>query len=80
MKLIGLHHYYANFMDSNDRWNQFNKEQDRLEVLTFKIFNHTSDGYIATLTGNKIIVVQNNSGTVNIQSGKTINQTGDIFF
>jgi hypothetical protein len=34
-KLSELKHFYANFNDSNDLWNQFNKELDRLEADGF---------------------------------------------
>lgn len=34
-KLHELKHFYANFKDSNDLWNQFNKELDRLETDKF---------------------------------------------
>ena len=34
-KLGELKHFYATFTDSNDLWNQFNKELDRLEVDGF---------------------------------------------
>jgi hypothetical protein len=34
-KLIELKHFYANFNDINDLWNQFNKELDRLETSDF---------------------------------------------
>ncbi len=34
-KLIELKHFYANFSDINDLWNQFNKELDRLEATDF---------------------------------------------
>jgi len=30
-----LKHFYANFNDINDLWNQFNKELDRLEADGF---------------------------------------------
>jgi hypothetical protein len=34
-KLAELKHFYANFNDINDLWNQFNKELDRLEADGF---------------------------------------------
>ena len=34
-KLSELKHFYANFNDINDLWNQFNKELDRLEADGF---------------------------------------------
>jgi hypothetical protein len=34
-KLFELKHFYANFNDINDLWNQFNKELDRLEATGF---------------------------------------------
>lgn len=34
-KLHELKHFYANFNDSNDLWNQFNKELERLEADGF---------------------------------------------
>lgn len=35
-KLADLGHFHCRFIDSNDLWNQFNKELDRLETDTFK--------------------------------------------
>jgi hypothetical protein len=49
-KLSELKHFYANFIDFNDLWNQFNKELDRLE----------SDGFAE----NKRL--EKNSGATNI--------------
>ncbi len=34
-KLSELKHFYSNFSDSNDLWNQFNKELERLEADGF---------------------------------------------
>jgi hypothetical protein len=34
-KLSELKHFYSNFNDSNDLWNQFNKELERLEADGF---------------------------------------------
>ena len=34
-RLIELKHFYANFNDINDLWNQFNKELDRLKAVRF---------------------------------------------
>jgi hypothetical protein len=36
-KLKNLGHFYCQFADSNDLWNQFNKELDRLETDAFKV-------------------------------------------
>ena len=35
-KLEDLGHFYCQFANSNDLWNQFNKELDRLETDAFK--------------------------------------------
>lgn len=34
--LAALGHFYATYIDSNDLWNQFNKELERLELAEFK--------------------------------------------
>lgn len=36
LKLNELKHFYGNFHDINDLWNQFNKELDRLETEGFR--------------------------------------------
>ena len=67
-KLSELKHFYANFNDSNDLWNQFNKELDRLEVAEFKEFKHPGDGNSATVNGDGNNVFQGNSGNVTINN------------
>ena len=42
-KLKNLGHFYCQFTDSNDLWNQFNKELERLEIDTFKANNWESN-------------------------------------
>jgi hypothetical protein len=74
-KLSDLKHFYANFNDSNDLWNQFNKELDRLESAEFREFKHPGDGHSSTINGNNNTVIQGNSGTVNIHTGNTTNQS-----
>ncbi len=79
-KLKDLKHFYANFNDSNDLWNQFNKELDRLEMAEFKEFKHRGDGMGATVTGDGNMVIQGNSGSVNIQTGNPTTQTADKIY
>jgi tetratricopeptide (TPR) repeat protein len=43
-KLKDLKHFYCPFTDSNDLWNQFNKELDRLAEAQFATFKHESNG------------------------------------
>lgn len=62
-KLKELKHFYANFNDFNDLWNQFNKELDRLEL----------DGF----TENKRPEV-NTGGKTIIQNANTINNINNI--
>jgi hypothetical protein len=79
-KLSVLKHFYSNFNDSNDLWNRFNKELDRLEIADFKEFKHPGDGQSSTITGNDNMVIQGNSGTVNIQTGNNTTQTAEKIY
>jgi len=80
-KLKGLKHFYSPFKDSNELWNQFNKELDRLEVDGFKEFKHPVAGNLATVSGDKNIVVQGISGsTVQIQTGNTTQQQAEKIY
>jgi hypothetical protein len=56
-KLIDLKHFKCDFTDSNDLWNQFNKELDRLELEDFKEFKRAeavSETRIITQNADKI--------------------------
>jgi hypothetical protein len=59
-KLEGLGHFYATFTDSNDLWNQFNKELERLELDGFAENRRNGAGQANTaeITGDKVAVVQ----------------------
>jgi hypothetical protein len=43
-KLKDLKHFYRPFKDTNDLWNQFNKELERLAMAGFKEFNRAEPG------------------------------------
>jgi len=58
-KLSELNHFYSPFSDSNDLWNQFNKELDRLEAQGF--------------TENKRTGKQEERSTINQQAEKIYN-------
>ncbi len=64
-KLDGLGHFYATYTTSDDLWNQFNKELERLEVAGFEkndIPNRT------IIQGDKSVYVEKGDGlTINIQ-------------
>jgi hypothetical protein len=47
-KLIELKHFYANFKDMNDLWNQFNKELDRLETADFTENKRPNENMLTT--------------------------------
>lgn len=76
-KLSELKHFYANFSDSNDLWNQFNKELERLDEAKFERNDFAKAGIQTTITGDDNINIQGGTGNqVNITKGNTINQTG----
>jgi hypothetical protein len=79
-KLSHLKHFYANFNDSNDLWNQFNKELEKLEVDKFKEFKHIGDGNNSTVTGDGNTVLQDISGTVTINHGNTSTQNAEKIY
>jgi len=54
MKLKELKHFYANFNDFNDLWNQFNKELDRLETEGFTEFKRPEMKSESTQNAEKI--------------------------
>jgi hypothetical protein len=64
-KLDGLGHFYPTFGNSDELWNQFNKELERLEPGGFREDKRNT----ATVTGNNNVVIQgvsNSTITVNI--------------
>jgi len=63
-KLANLKHFYSFFSDSNDLWNQFNKELERLEADEFKENNFGIPGFYVDNRG-AIIKNQFNGGTFN---------------
>jgi len=74
-KLGELKHFYANFTDSNDLWNQFNKELERLDEAKFERNDFTKAGIDSNITGNDNINIQGGTGNqVNINTGNTTNQ------
>jgi len=78
-KLSELKHFYANFSDSNDLWNQFNKELERLEEAKFeKNEFQASAAMNSTIAGDKNINIQGGSGNqINVQTGNTTNQNAE---
>lgn len=78
-KLKDLGHFYSSFMDSNDLWNQFNKELDRL--LLDKFEKHPEAANISSVTGNGNIVIQGTSDShITISTGNTTNQKADKIY
>ena len=75
-KLSDLHHFYANFNDSNDLWNQFNKELERLDEAKFEKNDFAATpAMINTITGDKNINIAGGTGNqVTINTGNTTNQ------
>ena len=69
-KLRELKHFNSSFKDSNDLWNQFNKELDRLESDGFNDFKHEGAGNDATVSGvGNIIMQEVKQSSVNIRTG-----------
>lgn len=64
-KLSKLKHFYSPFADSNDLWNQFNKELERLEVNSFS--KNEQVGKENTTVDNRGATIKNqfNDGTFN---------------
>jgi TIR domain len=79
-KLSDLKHFYADFKNSNDLWNQFNKELEKLEVAKFKEFKHNGDGNNSTISGDGNTVIQGNSGNASISTGNTSTQNADKIY
>ena len=75
-KLSELKHFYANFADSNDLWNQFNKELERLEEAKFeKNEFQATPAMNSTITGDKNINIQGGTGNqISVNTGNTTNQ------
>jgi hypothetical protein len=80
-KLLDLGHFISSFTDSNDLWNQLNKELDRLESVSF-----TKNERTDILTGNAVKgdnnIAMNNiaNSTVNINSGNTTTQNAEKIY
>ena len=78
-KLSELKHFFANFSDSNDLWNQFNKELERLEEAKFEKNEFQATAAMnSTIAGDKNINIQGGSGNqINVQTGNTTNQNAE---
>ncbi|WP_235923295.1 hypothetical protein [Candidatus Chlorobium masyuteum] len=61
-KLAALGHFYATYTDSNDLWNQFNKELERLEDADFK----KNDIVTRTINQGKKSVYIENGGNITL--------------
>lgn len=57
-KLKSLQHFYSPFKDSNDLWNQFNKELERLEVAKFEEFVQQKGENARIQTAEKIYNIE----------------------
>lgn len=57
-KLSELKHFYSNFNDFNDLWNQFNKELERLETDGFTENKKPEQGSGTTQTAEKIYNIE----------------------
>lgn len=77
-KLQELGHFYCPYKDSNDLWNQFNKELERLEEARFEKNEFSAAVINGTITGDKNINIQGGSGNqINVQTGNTTNQQAE---
>jgi hypothetical protein len=68
-KLGQLKHFYSDFTDSNDLWNQFNKELERLELADFAENRRetTTGDSSANIVGDKNVITQQvQDSTLNI--------------
>lgn len=78
-KLMDLGHFYSPFIDSNDLWNQFNKELERLELDKFE--KHPGASNISSVTGNDNITIQGATNSqIKITTGNTTNQKADKIY
>lgn len=80
-KLKSLKHFFSHFKDSNDLWNQFNKELERLELEGFVEFKPLPSSNSADFSGNGNIVVQDiNNSSIHIQTGPVSSQNADKIY
>ncbi len=82
-KLYKMGHFISPFTDSNDLWNQFNKELDRLDAVSFTKNEHPEPTGAAAInvTGNSNNVISGNTNsTVTVNTGNTSTQTADKIY
>lgn len=80
-KLKELKHFYSPFKDADDLWNQFNKELDRLELEGFTEFRHPGAGNMASVEGDRNVVIQDvNNSAITIQSGPVTQQNAEKIY
>lgn len=64
-KLAALGHFYTRYTDSNDLWNQFSKELERLEVAGFE--KNEISGRTINQEEKSVYIEKANDITINIQ-------------
>ena len=80
-KLQDLGHFYSPYKDSNDLWNQFNKELERLEEAKFEKNDFKAAANTSSIIGNSNINIQGGSGNqINIQTGDTTHQQAEKIY
>lgn len=80
-KLKDLKHFYSHFKDSNDLWNQFNKELERLELNSFVKFDFADASIASSISGDRNIVLQDiNSSQIAIQAATSTQQHAEKIY
>jgi hypothetical protein len=80
-KLKDLGHFFSSFIDSNDLWNQFNKELERLKINGFTKNEYLLRSNNASVLGNDNITIQEVLGShINIRTGNTTNQNANKIY
>lgn len=80
-KLKKMEHFISPFKDANDLWNQFNKELERLESVSFTKNEHMAAAAPVSVTGNdNVIATGISNSTVTINTGNTSNQNAEKIY
>ena len=80
-KLKDLGHFYSLYINSNDLWNQFNKELDRLEEVRFEKNEHRPSSVSSKISGNDNINIQGGTDNqIHIQTGSTTDQHAEKIY
>lgn len=81
-KLSEMGHFISPFTDANDLWNQFNKELERLETVSFVKNEHPQTAAAGGgITGdNNTFISGNSNSTITVNTGNTTTQNADKIY